>query len=68
MMDAHLLKVMRDHADRLLLGKKAVISFQDWLDMRNSLRASGEHSLVMAMESLIDEQEFSDLLTDVIYK
>jgi hypothetical protein len=63
----HLKPILKDHADRLRLGKKANLDFQDWKNLRDSLVKDQEAELVYYLDNLIDEQEFESLVNNFIY-
>jgi hypothetical protein len=63
----HVKTALRDHADKLGFGKKPTLNADDWDKMRQSCKDEGDQDLVIYLDNLINEQEFEDLVVNVIY-
>jgi hypothetical protein len=66
-MKAIFASVLKEHADKLGLGKKTNITFQDWKNMRDSLAQEGDIDLLQYVDTLVNEQEFEELVVNAIY-
>ena len=59
--------VLREHANKLGLNKKTSLGFLEWKMMRLSLDEAGDQDLVRYIDTLINEDEFQELIFEIVY-